>query len=106
MPFGSWRNADSKSESVVLVPGRPQPSAAIVRQTNNEISRVQGGALVQNARLGAVDFVGSNAQRIVEAQQQNADAVGQRTPRAEASCQTIADIVMATAARIVAETGL
>ena len=43
---------------VPLVPGRPTPPASLVRQVNNEVARVQGGGLVQSARLGVLDFVG------------------------------------------------
>lgn len=103
MPISDWLNGSDSGAS--LVPGRPQPSASIVRQVNNEVSRVQGGALIQNARLGALDLVGRSAQMVIEMQQQNADAVGHRTPRAEAGCQTISDIVTAAAARIVMESG-
>lgn len=88
-----------------LIPGRPIPSASIVRQVNNEVSRVQGGALVQNARLGALDFVSGTAIRLIEANQRQVDDIGVRTPRAEAGCQAIADIITAAAARIVSEAG-
>ena len=91
---------------VPLVPGRPTPPASLVRQVNNEVARVQGGGLVQNARLGVMDFVGDSAQRLIENRQRAADDIGVRTPRAEAGCQAIADIVAAAAARIVAETAL
>ncbi len=103
MSFNDWLNGSESSAP--LVSARPQASASLVRQVNNEVSRVQGGALVQNARLGALDYVGRSAQMLVEMQQQNVDAVGHRTPRAEAGCQTIADILTAAAARIVMETG-
>lgn len=104
MSFSDWLNGPD-SGGAVLVPGRAQPSASLIRQVNNEVSCVQGGALVQNARLGALDFVGRTAQMLIEMQQQNVDAVGHRTPRAEAGCQVISDIVTAAAARIVMETG-
>lgn len=89
-----------------LVLSRPVLPPSIVRQTNVEVSRVQGAALVQSARLGALDFIGDSAQRLIENRQRSADDIGVRTPRAEAGCQAIADIVAAAAARIVAETGL
>lgn len=91
---------------VPLVPGRPTPSASLVRQVNNEVSRIQGAGLVQNSRLGVLDFIGDGAQRLIENRQRVADDIGVRTPRAEAGCQAIADIVAAAAQRIVAETAL
>lgn len=99
------RRVGAELDERINSPLRPAPSPGIVRQVNNEVSKVQGQAVIQSARLGALDFVGRTAMLLVEAQQQQVDAVADRTPRAEAPCQAIADIIVATSARIVMETG-
>lgn len=102
--MANWLSRREPDE-LPLISGRPRPSAAVVRQVNREIERVQGAALVQNARLGALGYIGDNVQVLIESQQRSVDAVGERVPRAEAGCQAVAHMVTAASLRIVQETG-
>ncbi len=84
--------------------GRNLP-ARIERAVGNEVALVQGRAIVDAARVGAVEYVGTHGLRAIEGLTALEEQALQRSPLGDARYKAIVDTATAAVAHIVAETG-
>ena len=81
------------------------PSTRLERAVRNEVDLVQGRAVVQAARIQAVEYVAHSALRAVEGLTEMETLALQRAPLGDARYKAIVDTATGALARIVAEIG-